>query len=263
MLFWFKKFVAIWLMPFSVCLVLCVVGTALLYSARRGRLGRTLVTIAVLFLLIFSNRWVSKRLIEPLEATYPAIPDFANGAGVPAAVKACQFVVVLGGGHGDSPGLSPINRLSASARGRLMEAIRILRVLPDAKLILSGPGHPEGETHAHVLAEAAMSLGVAPERIIETDKGRDTEEEAREVRRLVGEKPFVLVTSAWHMRRAAALMRGAGLHALPAPSDYLSHPSEIFEIVALGWDADSLERSKWFIHEQLGLWWSELRHRAD
>lgn len=263
MFFWLKKFITFWLMPLPLCLVLLIAGLFLLRSPRRNRAGRALLVAGTLLLLLLSNKAVSAWLVRPLESAYPAIPALATGAPLSPQLAECRFVAVLGGGHGDTAGLSAVNKLSSSARGRLMEALRVLRALPaDTKLIVSGGGESGKPPHAVVLAEAAVSLGVEPARIIRLDTPRDTEDEAQELRRIVGESPFALVTSAWHMPRAAALMRHAGLHPLPCPADYAARPSEGFRLGDYTWDSESLERSTKAVYERLGYLWLKLRGKV-
>jgi uncharacterized SAM-binding protein YcdF (DUF218 family) len=262
MLFGLKKFIAFWLMPLSLCITLLLVGLLVMRSPRRARLGRALCAAALLLLMLFSNKFVSRWLVRPLETRHPAIPEFVSGANVPAELAACRFVVVLGGGNGNSPGMSANNLLTSSALARIAEAVRLLRVLPDAKLVVSGPGYGRSETHATVLARAAQSLGVAPARIAYIEQAHDTEDEAQAVRRLVGDTPLALVTSAWHMPRSVALFRSAGLEPLPCPADFTSHAHDAFRFEHLLWDIASLERSTWAVRERLGYAWIWLRGKT-
>lgn len=263
-MFLLKKFVSFWLMPLPLSLTLLLLGLWLLSSQRRPRLGRGLIIGALAFLLLVSNHLVSLWLIRPLETTYPAVPEFTPAAPLPANLAACQAVVVLGGGHSDAPTLSAVNQLSESAQGRLLEACRILRALPaDARLIVSGRGGPGRPSHASVLAQAATSLGVEPRRIVRLDTPRDTEDEATQLRELLGrETPFALVTSAWHLPRATALMRGAGLQPVPCPANFSGKPGAPFEWSDLLCGLDGLDRSTKAIRERLGYLWSALRRKT-
>jgi len=259
--FWLKKFVASWLMPVPLCGMLVVVGWWLTRLPQRVRLGRTLIISGVGLLLLFSNRAVSTWLIQPIEQTYPAIGEFSD-AELPESLRACRYVIVLGGGNSTSPGQSAINRLSNSSRSRLAEGVRILRKLPAARLVVSGRGEDGFPSHAAVVAEAAISLGVDSQRIIRFDSPRDTEEEALAIKALVGDAPFALVTSAWHLPRAMSLMHGVGLNPIPCPADFLGRaPSRITWGFFL-WDTDSITRSTWAIYEWLGATWSRLRGRT-
>ena len=257
MLFWLKKAVSYWLMPLPLCLALMVMGLLLLRSARWSRAGRILLASGVLLLLVLSNKQVGAALLRPLESQYPALPEFAPGAAVPAALAACRTIVVLGGGHADATGLPATEKLSSSALARLVEAVRIARMLPTASLLVSGPAAGAGATHASVLATAAVSLGIDPRRIVQIDTARDTDDEVQEIRRRLGPgQPFVLVTSAWHMPRAVALMRRAGLEPLPCPADFLSRTNADARAGDWLFDVSGLEHSTWAVYERLGTIWA-------
>lgn len=262
MLFWLKKFVSFWLMPLSFCLTLLIAGLWLTRSSRRARLGRGLAIAGTVLLLLFSNKTLSVWLMRPLEARYPAVPELRAGATLPADLAACRYVVVLGGGHGDMPELPATSKLSPSALGRIVEGVRLLRLLPDARLIVSGPAVGDSPSHAAVLALAAESLGVDPGRIIPFDRANDTEEESLEVKKIVGDAPFALVTTAWHMPRSVALFRRAGLSPLPCPADFAAKPTPDFRWVDLLWDTSALERSTSAVRERIGYLWIWLRGKG-
>ena len=262
MLFWLKKVISYWLMPLPVCIVLIAAAWCLMGSERRARLGRRLLSAAALLLLLFSNVAVSTWLVRPLEKMYPALPEIQSAADIPGDLAGCRFVVVLGGGHGDMPGLSAANKLWPPSLARIDEAVRILRFLPGACLIVSGPGDGIHPTHASILAQAAVSMGVDRGRIRLIDTAHDTEDEANAVKALVGDAKVALVTSAWHMPRAAALFRDARVDALPCPVDYSAKPTPGHGLHDFGWDVDSLERSTHAVHERLGLLWLRLRGKG-
>lgn len=262
MLFPLKKCIEFWLMPLPCCLALLVAGGLLCLGEPRRRLGRRLLLLGILLLALFSNKAVSVSLVRPLERLYPPIPELAGGARpLPAGLAACRYVVVLGGGHSDMPGFAATDKLSSSALARLVEAVRILRRLPGAALVVSGPAEGTGATHASVLAQAAVALGVDPARILRIETARDTEDESHAVRALAGAAQVALVTSAWHMPRAAALFRAAGVALVPCPTDYSGRTNGDFRLTDLGWDTESLDRSTWAVHERLGLLWLRLRGR--
>ena len=260
MLFWLKKLLGYWLMPVPLCLTLLVAGLLLARTRRWARLGRALLLAGVAALVILSNKFVSICLLHPLEARYAAIPELRADA-LPPDLAVCRFVVVLGSGNGNTPGLSATNELSVSALARVTEAVRLLRLLPSARLVVSGPADKKHPAHAVILARAAESLGIPLERVIYIDQARDTEEESLAVKAIVGDAPFALVTSAWHMPRTMALFRHAGLAPLPAPTDYTARLGE-WTSNDLLWDVDSLSRSTWAIRERIGYVWIWLRGRG-
>jgi uncharacterized SAM-binding protein YcdF (DUF218 family) len=261
MLFWLKKFIWFWMSPLSVCLVFIVVGLSLTFS-RRTRLGRILCLTGVLLLGFFSNHYVSRSLVRSLETQYAAIPEFRAGQPPPPSLAACRYIVVLGGGNGYSPGVPATSELSSSALGRIVEAVRLLRVLPEAKLLVSGPKFDSGPAHAVVLARAAMSLGIDESRILLIDQALDTEDEARMVRERIGNAPLALVTSAWHMPRAMALFYGQGLTPLACPADFITHAIEEPTWNRFLWDARALADCTWAIRERVGYLWISLRGKT-
>ena len=258
-MFWLKKLVSFFLMPLPLCLALLALGLVLWRVPRRASLGRRLAIAAAALLLLFSNRLISTRLLQPLEDRYPPVPEIAAGQPAPPPIEGCRVVAVLGGGNSDAPGLPATSQLSTSALARIVEAVRILRFLPEARLIVSGPGEPGRPSHAAVLAAAAESLGIDASRITLIETARDTEEESHEVARLAGGRRTALVTSAWHMPRAAHLFTEAGVNFVPCPADFVARGDMRLRWVDVGWDSESLVRSTMAVHEWLGLLWLRLR----
>jgi uncharacterized SAM-binding protein YcdF (DUF218 family) len=261
MFFWLKKLLGFWLMPLPFCLALMLAGLVLTRVQRLARLGRGLLLSGFVLLLVFSNGFVSRWLVRPLETRYPAMPEFAPGQPLPAALAACRYVVVLGGGNGNSARTAANNLLMPGSLSRIVEAVRILRALPEAKLVVCGPENNH-ITHATVLARTAMALGIAPERIAFIEHARDTENEARAAHQLAGDAPVALVTSAWHMPRAVALFRSAGLEPLPCPADFTTHDEDAVHLNDFFWDIAALERSTWAVRERIGYCWIWLRGKA-
>jgi uncharacterized SAM-binding protein YcdF (DUF218 family) len=265
MFFWPKKILTLFFLPLHFALIAGVAGLILLHLRRRERLARILLTASIAALVLFSNRGVAQLLIRPLESHYPAVPEFApasatSSAPLPPGLTSCRYIIVLGGGHARSPGLSRINQLSTASLSRLAEAIRIFRHLPsDARFVVSGHDGEGNTSHAQILAEAAISLGVPPDRIDRFDNTRDTHDEALALRKLAGDTPVAIVTSAWHMPRALNLCQTAGLNAIPCPADFMLKPEATADAGLLLFDLGALERSTKAIHEYLGLLWSALR----
>jgi uncharacterized SAM-binding protein YcdF (DUF218 family) len=261
MFFGLKKLISFWIMPLQVSVVLMLVGLWLVLRRRRERLGRRLLVAGVGVLLFFSHNFVSAHLVQSLESRYAPIPELTPGATLPAELARCRNIVVLGGGNGDVATLSATSKLSPNSLGRIVEGVRLLRLLPDARLIVSGPAVGNSPTHASVLARAAVSLGTDPQRIVQIDTALDTEDEAFAVRKIVGDEPVALVTSAWHMPRAAALFRKAGVNALPCPTDFLGKPNPGWRWNDVLFDSGSLDNSTLAVHERLGLLWAWLTRK--
>lgn len=221
--------------------------------------------MGVLGLTLASNKGVGILLLRGLESRYPPAPVWTAGEPAPPALRDCTAVLVLGGGHAGPEHLPPTSRLSSSALARIVEGCRILQALPDAQLWTSGPALPtQKDSHAAVLAAAAGQFGVSPDRLRLIESGHDTEGEAIAARRWVSPGARIaLVTSAWHMPRAVALFRRAGVDVVPCPADYAIrlNPTAGFWDYA-GCDLTGLERTQRAVYEYLGLIWANVRGKG-
>ncbi len=261
-MFWVKKVVGFWLMPLPLSLALIIAGVILLRFMNRRRLGRSLTLAGVIWLLICSNVGVGTLLVRSLENRFPPISELNEISSPPTALTRCRFVAVLGGGHNYVEGWAANNQLSTSALERIVEAVRIARRLPLTRLVVSGPADPHGgPSHAHLLADTAVALGVVRERIIEIDTARDTENEAVALRVIAGDAPVALVTSAGHMPRAMALCRHQQIDVQACPTDYNAHPGNVNPLEFIQWNVGGLERSTKAFYEFLGLTWARVRNK--
>ncbi|HZZ19861.1 MAG TPA: ElyC/SanA/YdcF family protein [Opitutaceae bacterium] len=258
-MFWLKKVVSFWLMPLPLCVALLVLGLVLVVLARRRAAGLSMIAFSTLILLLLSSNIVSTWLTHPLEARFEPIPELNPGQPLPASIEGCAYIAVLGSGHSDIPGVSATGALSTAGLGRIVEGVRLMRALPNSKLIVSGPGRPYGRTHASVLASAAMSLGADEKRLILLETAKDTEEEAIAVAAITSGAKTALVTSAWHMPRAVALFKAAGVNFVACPADFAARSDGRIRWSDVRIDSESLERSTLGVHEDLGLLWLSLR----
>jgi uncharacterized SAM-binding protein YcdF (DUF218 family) len=89
------------------------------------------------------------------------------------------------------------------------------------------PWHPDAEPEGDVLIRYATDLGIPRERMLTTPKVSNTDEESRAVAALLAQQlksanrpQILLVTSAFHMRRAQMLFTRAGMDVVPFPVDF-------------------------------------------
>lgn len=264
MLFELKKIVGYWLMPLPFSLGLIFVGAVLARFTRRRGLGRGMVVAGGLWLLTCSNAGVGTWLVRELEGKFPAQPALLENTPLPEALARCEFVAVLGSGHTYVPGWPANNQLSPSALARIVEGVRLVRRMPQARLIVCGPVNDRigGPSHAHMLADVAVSFGVSRDRIIEVDAVRDTEDETTAIGKLAGAKPVALVTSAWHLPRAVNFCRAQNIDTVPCPADYAAATDRLIREDFFRWNLGGLERSTKAIYERIGATWSRLRGKG-
>ncbi len=244
-----KKIITLLLMPLPLLLFLGLAGLLLLWFSRRQHTGKALVGLALLLLAVASSPWVANRLLGPLERHYPPILT---------RQPTTEYIVVLGGGHVSEQGLPAVSRLNGSSLARLVEGIRLYRLHPGSKLLLSGGPVFDPKPEAATMQAVALALGVPAHDITIEVASRDTAEQAKHLAPLLGDKRFLLVTSASHLPRAMALFRQQHLSPIAAPTDYqVKHgqqhgPGRYFP------GASSLRKSEIALHEHLGLAWLRL-----
>ena len=245
-MFFLKKLISAFIMPLQLGLVMSFAGLYLLWFTKKQKIGKMLCTFGVLWILVFSLHPVSNLLLSPLEN------DFLKYEQGQQTVK---YVVVLGGGHVSDPRLPVSSQISSDSLTRLIEGVTIFRENPGSKLILSGYAGHDNIANAVVMANIAKSIGVDASDIIIEKRPRDTKDEARMIRDIVRDDPFVLVTSASHMKRAVALFKFYGLAPIPAPTYFQVKGPDVFTIVP---SVSSLKKAESAFHEYLGIAWANL-----
>ncbi len=114
------------------------------------------------------------------------------------------------------------------AAERMTVPVALMRQYPHLLLLFTGGESglsPEGTSAATSARRFFRSLGVEDERAIYEAVARTTYENAVLSAAMPGVdkgRPWLLVTSAWHMPRALATFRDAGWNVTPYPVDYLT-----------------------------------------
>ncbi len=252
--FLFKKIVSAVLLPLPLFFLLSIPGLLSLWFGKGQKAGRTLLTIGIAWLALFSWSPVPRLLLEPLEKTYPAVDPNPSGANEKA-----RFIVVLGGGHSSDPDVPPSGQLSGYSLARLVEGITLYRKTPGAKLLLSGYGHVDSVSNARMMATVAESLGIDKKDILLEERPRDTKNEAKLLSERVGKNPFFLVTSASHMPRAVALFEKQGANPIPASTAHrIKNAGDDMRWEDLFPQSGNIENAEVAFHERLGKIWAWL-----
>ena len=164
---------------------------------------------------------VGNRLIGWLETRHPAVA-------IAQAGKA-DAIVVLGGIFG--PQVKPGYLANVAESGERLEAGIVLHQAGAAPWLLFTGGRIPWEGRDKVEGEdsraAAIARGVPAEKILITREVGNTADEAQAVRELLrtrGLKRVILVTTGWHMPRAAWLFRRAGIDCTIFPVDFRRDP---------------------------------------
>ena len=257
-----KAFVAPLFSPLAVCLELMGFGLILLTFSRRQKTGKVFVVLGIVVLVICSYEGVSGRILQSLESQYPPfnVAEVRHQQFGESGHPSVKWVVVLaaGGVAGDST--LPVQlQISHHSRIRLMEGIRLHRLFPKSKIILSGGIGFDGPLEATILSRVAQELGVAKSDLVLEVESRDTKDHPLYVRHLVKDEPFILVTSAFHMPRAMRLFLKQGLVPIPAPVGHWKPAKEFWSPGNLFPSALGLRLAELASHEYLGLTWAWVR----
>lgn len=145
--------------------------------------------------------------------------------------EACKYAIVLG--HALINGEPSEDLIS-----RVNKACDYYKLNQDTTFILTGGNSDaSGKTEAGVMQELLTARGIPESKMILEDKSRNTRENFANIAGFTDpSKPVVLITSDYHMDRAAGIAKRAGLQAIrkyPAPSAIKDFPANImWEIVS-------------------------------
>lgn len=244
-MFLFKKIVSAFLLPIPIGLFLLLIAFIyLMFNSYKK--AKFFSFLALLWFALLSFQPVSDAILKPLENAYPSLIETPK----------VQYVLVLGSGHKSDDELSITSQIKMVGINRLVEGIRHYKNLENAKLIVSGYGGYDENTHASMQEKLAISLGVKKEDIIRLDTPKDTKEEAIEVKKIVKNEQIILVTSASHMKRSILLFQKEGLNVIASPTNHMAYGADSLSSY---FAARNIKNCEIAIHEYLGLIYSSLR----
>ncbi len=206
-LFFLKKIIGFLIMPLSIVSILLCLSVVLFY--KKPAFSFKCLLLGTGILILSSIGWVADRIMLPLESRYES---FSRSA------KPVDYIVILGCGHTSDDALPATSQLFSCSLQRLVEALRILKLHPEAKLITSGGAFDNNESNADKVKQAAILLGVPEYKIIVENFPKDTEEESELIAPRVKGSNVVLVTNADHMIRSVKYFQQQGVDVIPAPA---------------------------------------------
>jgi uncharacterized SAM-binding protein YcdF (DUF218 family) len=207
----------LWLVvqPLSLAFLFKLAAIAAMAFGRRWlALALTSIAAGIMFVTLFTSTgaWALQRL----EAVYPR-PDLPQPL-------ACM--IVLGGAFDLEVTAGRGGMEMNQSADRFIEAARIARLRPEAKILVSGgDGSFSGDYAGDAeLAPAFFSaMGVDPDRLLREEASRNTAENVALTKTVLereGLSNCLLITSAYHMPRAVSLFSAQGVTVTPWPSDY-------------------------------------------
>jgi uncharacterized SAM-binding protein YcdF (DUF218 family) len=203
--------------PLPISLAMLIAGLGLLIVKRR-KAAIVAIGMGIGILLVFGYGVFTKPALYALERSYAPLIVEQITLKVRDQIR---HVVVLGSGHVSDPDLPKTSQIGVASLHRLVEGIRIYRLLPGSQLVITGGVIPDPVTNARVVGDVAQQIGIPVQDMIVEERPSDTVEEAQVLKGLLGSTPFVLVTSAAHMKRAVRIFQEFGMQPVPAPTDFI------------------------------------------
>lgn len=236
-----NKILPIFFLPVGWAMILIVVAI--------WRRKRWPAVTALIVLYVFGIPLTGNTLLTLIERGNPPVA-------LSTAEKA-DAVVALGGIFGPATGEDFVPNY-ADGTARFEGAIALWEhhkadwvIFTGARISWLGQSEVEGA----VSKRNAVARGVPADRIVITTDVDNTRQEAMAVAALMKErgwKKVILVTSAWHMPRAAHLFRKAGVSFTPFPVDFRHNPERHLSLIDFFPTADSLGCTSLVLREWYG-----------
>lgn len=201
------------ILSLPVLLVLAMAWLSWRQAIRQPQQRYQWVALAVLSYLLFCQPLVDQ-LLRPLERQYPAYQG-----------QVVDHIVVLGCSHADDEFLPISDKPNACSKSRLVEALRIWRLHPNAIIHLSGTLRQVTHPHTQISSDFLVALGVPISQIMQHAGATNTEQEAallsQHLVKSATASRVALVTNAAHMPRAMRWFAHHSLVPIAAPAEFL------------------------------------------
>ena len=251
------------LTPSGIIALCFVLSFPLMVIGRR--IGKYLLLAGILAYFAFGSSPISMALLGRLENKYSPLLDIHE-------VEDVDTVVMLTGAAWEDPRVPSTSQVGEITVSRLLEAIRLLRMIPGAKILISGGPLDSagiGVPISQIVGDLTREMGIPGERILLETKSTNTYENGVEIRKILGDKPFILVTSASHLPRAIGVFQKLGLSPIPAPADFRAIRSKprvggstgelVRAMISALPSPDNLSHSERAFHEYAGFVWYWVR----
>jgi uncharacterized SAM-binding protein YcdF (DUF218 family) len=217
------------------------------FFPRKRKLAILLFSLLVYLL---SVEPVKDLLLKPLEDAYAPLSPAA------AEIKDAQALVIPGNGtiQASPEAGQGMDTLSAHALKRTLYAFTLRGAFAGPYIAAGGRVFDYGqEREAEVTARLLIDLGLPAGRVSEEGSSRNTWQNARNVAELFGYKKIILVSSAYHMRRAVFCFENNGFEVIPAPTDYLCARNSRYGPASFLPSLDAFLGVSTALHEYVGL----------
>lgn len=247
-MFALKKMITPFILPPGIfILAIMLVSIPIIYRKRR-KLG--LVNLAVgVMLWALSSLPVADVLMQGLESDV-SLPVNPSG----------DVIILLGGGIIDRvPDLTGTAVLAPLTIGRMVTAVRLYQRIELPIIVTGGRvSNNDSAAEAPVAKRFLMDLGVPGNMIIVEDRALDTAQNARLTAAICRQKGFsrpILLTSAYHLKRARMAFDDAGMKVTPFPAYFMGSRNTLYTWRHILPRASTLYTSATAIHEYIGIFY--------
>ena len=257
-MFLFSKIIPLFLLPQGIVIILLISN---IFNNKKWK------SISALFILgFFSIPLTGEILWRFLEYPYYRLEE--SEAVKDGKYKSNSAIVVLGSGRHPAPGKSQVSEWGGG--DRFFSGIKIYKELlkngQPTPLIFTGgwsPTMPNMPSEGETLKKEAISLGIDKRDIRETKLVTNTAQEGSAVREILPNRNrIILITSAFHMKRAKRIFERNGFTVAPFPVDFKTNGqwggSSLKNPLNYIPTASGLRKSTSALHEYMGrtLYWA-------
>ncbi len=243
-----KKVLTPFLLPPGIFVVLLFIGAAACFTRRRFRPAAWQCFLGLLVWAL-SAAPLPHALMRGLEADL-----------TPPANPRGDVIILLGGGVLDRVfDLTGTGAPKEEALVRIVTTARLQQRLHLPVIISGGKVYAGIASEARVYRRLLIDLGVPPDRIIVEEDSRDTAENARYSKKIcerLGYRAPILLTSAYHMKRALMSFKPYWQTIVPVPAGFKSWQDR--EYFWHDYLPQSFENSHRALREYLGIVYTRL-----
>jgi uncharacterized SAM-binding protein YcdF (DUF218 family) len=245
-MFALKKTITPFVLPPGIFILAIMFISLVMIYRKRWKLGLANLIVGMM-LWALSTAPMANLLIHGLESDY-SIPSNPSG----------DVIVLLGGGMIQGvPDLTGTAAPSPSTLSRIVTAVRLYQRLQLPIIVTGGRVYDGAESDAATVAKRfLMDLGVPEKLITVEDRARDTAQNARLTAAICRQQGFskpILLTAAFHLKRARMAFEAAGMRVIPFPAYFMGSRNISYSWRHLLPRAGMLCTSSDTIHEYMGI----------
>lgn len=226
MFFYLSQFLSFLAMPLTIVLILIIGGSVFI----RRKWGKKLLWTGIGLLLFFTNPFLSNQALLVWEPDFKSFDEIENH----------EIGIVLTGVTNSSKTTTDRTFFSRGA-DRITHALQLYRMGKIKKILITGGqglNPVNSYSEAETLRRFLVMTGVPESDILTEEKAKNTAQNALFTKEFLEEKEistaqeFVLITSAFHMKRSKGCFDKVGLNTVTFPTDYYGHDPK-YDIPAL------------------------------